>query len=646
MSRRLLGAVWPLPALLALLSAGGAVNGPILVVFAAGAVALAALPVIWWRLLARLGWLALFLGLGVGLAPHSLGPAVADLFRHLGRGSWGALSPGAATVLFEGAATVLVAVEEAPAGLGVRLLELLVNVAALALAKEIGGHVVWALFVTLALWLPLRRADLTAHRGGQNWPWAAVAVTALILVTLFASPSPQALGALAGGRGPAATEFRVRRLSEQPVLSHAVLFTAQGALPLYWSLYTDAYYTGQGWTNNLPPPAAYPPAPPPEQPATFYPNAEALLGISQPHLTVQETVHVLAPLPYAPVQGKPVDVAGTPDWFWYPQQHAAGGLGNAYTVTVQVPETSAAALLADGGPSPSGSAKTSLYLQLPSTLPAQVSRLARQIVGKVHGGSYQDVLAIASYLKAHERYSLTYPSDGGQDFVYYFLFVSHQGDCTAFASALAVMARAVGIPSRFVVGFTAGQETGNLDVVRGTDAHTWVEVEIPHFGWLPFDPTPGFGISLPETGQSVPAFVASAAAAGTGLTPAAKPTKVVEIHPVLNAASGVVTSARGRPLPIAQTAMGLAVAVLLAWIGAGRLRRLRAVAWLARQPWRWEDTARQWLGAGAPRLAEWVEMTLYAPAGTARPAFGPARQDLRRFLGGRLPWAGWLAYLI
>ncbi len=68
----------------------------------------------------------------------------------------------------------------------------------------------------------------------------------------------------------------------------------------------------------------------------------------------------------------------------------------------------------------------------------------------------------------------------------------HIGYCENFATAMAVMARTLDVPSRVVLGFTPGEETDqeNVYVVRDRNAHAWVELWIPTQGWVRFDPTP------------------------------------------------------------------------------------------------------------------------------------------------------------
>jgi hypothetical protein len=73
-----------------------------------------------------------------------------------------------------------------------------------------------------------------------------------------------------------------------------------------------------------------------------------------------------------------------------------------------------------------------------------------------------------------------------------FLFERRKGHCEYFASAMAVMLRSIGIPSRVVTGFASGvyNPLTGWQVVRASDAHSWVEAWIAGRGWRTFDPTP------------------------------------------------------------------------------------------------------------------------------------------------------------
>ena len=80
----------------------------------------------------------------------------------------------------------------------------------------------------------------------------------------------------------------------------------------------------------------------------------------------------------------------------------------------------------------------------------------------------------------------------GRDPVDYFLFDLKQDFCEYFATAMVVMLREAGVPARLVEGFTTGtfDATTVQYVVREQDAHAWVEVYFPQYGWIEFEPTP------------------------------------------------------------------------------------------------------------------------------------------------------------
>ena len=76
-----------------------------------------------------------------------------------------------------------------------------------------------------------------------------------------------------------------------------------------------------------------------------------------------------------------------------------------------------------------------------------------------------------------------------------FVLEGRRGYCQHYAGSMALMMRLLGVPARVAAGFVPGDYNEELDqwTVTDRDAHTWVEVWFPGFGWLPFDPTPGRG---------------------------------------------------------------------------------------------------------------------------------------------------------
>lgn len=138
------------------------------------------------------------------------------------------------------------------------------------------------------------------------------------------------------------------------------------------------------------------------------------------------------------------------------------------------------------------------YLTVPQSC-WQVAELVRQItIGKYT--AFDKSRAIEDYLEQHYTYDLRAPAaPRTQDAVTFFLLKSKKGYCDLFASAMVIMARQAGIPARWVTGYAPGQydESRQMFIVRGIDAHAWAELYFPGYGWIEFDPTPS---SAPQTG--------------------------------------------------------------------------------------------------------------------------------------------------
>jgi hypothetical protein len=142
------------------------------------------------------------------------------------------------------------------------------------------------------------------------------------------------------------------------------------------------------------------------------------------------------------------------------------------------------------------------------------------------------------------RYTTRVPIAGAQPLAD-FLLRTHAGYCEHFAGAAALLLRLAGVPTRVVAGFATGRQTGpDRYTVRDLDAHDWIEVYFPAYGWVPFNPTPP----------------ASPAAVGGSIDPLRLPTPPA-----------------GRPQGVPDSAVlgGLAVAagLMLLWRRAGRRSR-------------------------------------------------------------------------
>lgn len=131
------------------------------------------------------------------------------------------------------------------------------------------------------------------------------------------------------------------------------------------------------------------------------------------------------------------------------------------------------------------------YTQLPAGLSPRIGELARQWT---RGGATaaDEALLIQERLRTDFAYSLAQPSSAAQDPLLAFLEEDREGHCEYFATAMVVMLRTLGIPSRIVNGFQGGEwnPVGGYWLIRQRDAHSWVEVYFGDAGWVVFDPTP------------------------------------------------------------------------------------------------------------------------------------------------------------
>lgn len=174
-------------------------------------------------------------------------------------------------------------------------------------------------------------------------------------------------------------------------------------------------------------------------------------------------------------------------------QMRAGGAScvTGYTLRSHIPiqrRTLYRVLAYDTGAIPADLPPT-FYLQIPAKIRDALTPLASGLAGKQVS---QTARSVESFLKSRFSYTDS-PGKVEGDPTLYFLFHSKAGHCEYFASAMVLLLRTLGIPSRVVGGYAGGEwnEMGRYYLVRNSDAHTWVEVWIQGRGWVPFDPTPG-----------------------------------------------------------------------------------------------------------------------------------------------------------
>src|ERR1700685_1140481 len=130
------------------------------------------------------------------------------------------------------------------------------------------------------------------------------------------------------------------------------------------------------------------------------------------------------------------------------------------------------------------------YLQLPR-LDKRILPFTQSVIARATN-PYDKAVTIENYLRTRFTYTLDLTGNVDKDPLATFLFKTRAGHCEYFASAMAIMLRAIGLPSREVNGFLPGEynDLGGDYIVRASDAHSWVEAYFPGTGWVTFDPTP------------------------------------------------------------------------------------------------------------------------------------------------------------
>ncbi|MEE2656722.1 MAG: transglutaminase domain-containing protein [Chloroflexota bacterium] len=170
-------------------------------------------------------------------------------------------------------------------------------------------------------------------------------------------------------------------------------------------------------------------------------------------------------------------------------------VGDQYTVTSSISEATPSELRTAGTNYPGW--VTDTYLQTPDELPRRVTDLARDLT-KGMSNPYNKAKAIESYLRKLP-YDQDIPAPAfDADGVEHLLFVVKRGYSDYFGSAMTVLLRETGVPSRMVAGYAPREYDEQVDrfIVRESDSHGWAEAYFPGFGWVEFEPTPGRALPM------------------------------------------------------------------------------------------------------------------------------------------------------
>ncbi|HHT7189360.1 TPA: transglutaminase TgpA family protein [Bacillus cereus] len=285
---------------------------------------------------------------------------------------------------------------------------------------------------------------------------------------------------------------------------NTIVFTAQAQNKQYWRVETKDLYTGKGWEVSE------------TQKKVSFKNKNDVVSwyeqntkteTTEATITMQKTYpHLTYPAGLISVEASS-DVSYNVDPFSekiYTMHENSPTTLNSYKVTYEIPEFSIENLKTaktNEGQETSSYFMTK-YTQLPESLPQRVKDLATNLTND-KDNRYDKVLAIERYFTdasfVYETTNVLFPAKN-QDYVDQFLFDTKSGYCNNFSTSMIVLLRSAGIPARWVKGYTEGTlentlvRTGdeNVYTIANNNAHSWVEVYFPGYGWIPFEPTKGF----------------------------------------------------------------------------------------------------------------------------------------------------------
>lgn len=255
------------------------------------------------------------------------------------------------------------------------------------------------------------------------------------------------------------------------------LFTVTAAKPANWRLAVLDRYDGVRWTSG----------------ARFQPTGGRVPGDGRPGAAdmVQQTV-TIGDLPgtWLPAAERPAEVKGVPGLGVDPTSGALlalakPGKGFSYQVTSKVAKPSKEDLLAAVPVR-----DPALTAFPPGPQEAEFRKLAQEAT-KGADAPIKQAYRLQSYLRTNARYDVTAPPGHSLKGLEFFLETTHRGTSEQFASAFALMARTLGLPSRVVVGFRPGEAAGGRFNVKSGHVMAWAEINFEGLGWRPFYPTPG-----------------------------------------------------------------------------------------------------------------------------------------------------------
>lgn len=261
--------------------------------------------------------------------------------------------------------------------------------------------------------------------------------------------------------------------------SQVQLFTVQSQQARYWRLTDLSAFDGTTWS--------LPDRPLVDVDGRFATVARDGGGLRQ-RIEINRLGGSLVPAAYSPAAAVGDGLAWVEDSGTLVAAGATLSNGQVIDVVSAVVDPPADVLRAatsDASPDPGD-------LQLPASFPADVTKLAAEVVGGATA-PYERALALQDWFRTNFTYDLNVQSGHSDDAIRSFLRI-RRGYCEQFAGTFAAMARSIGLPARVAVGFTPGTlEADGRYHVFGRNAHAWPEVWFDGVGWVSFEPTPGRG---------------------------------------------------------------------------------------------------------------------------------------------------------
>lgn len=256
----------------------------------------------------------------------------------------------------------------------------------------------------------------------------------------------------------------------------------------YWRLFALDRFDGETWSLSDPTLAIAPAVP---DSTVLWGPLEGMGG-----QTLTQSYQVLTDLPdrWVPM-AYPPDTLDFPDaWVRYDAELGAARSTNVleegleYQVTSRIAQPTPEELDRVSFDAPSEYGQDTF---LPGSVSPRVLKIAENWT-KAEPTPYRKVFAIQQRLRSSPfAYSTNVEPTADSDALLTFLTQTRVGFCQQFSTAMAVLVRELGYPARVVVGFRPGERDGDTFTVASTDAHSWVEVRFPGYGWLAFEPTPG-----------------------------------------------------------------------------------------------------------------------------------------------------------